>query len=1072
MSTTPNSMAAARARVEQLVERFRTNLDSYKNAAYNETQTRREFIDPFFKALGWDVDNEAGYAPAYKDVIHEDAIKVGGFTKAPDYCFRIGGQRKFFVEAKKPSVDMKNDPEPYYQLRRYGFSAKLPLSIVTDFEELAIVDCRVKPSPNDKASTGRIRYWRYDEYLKHFDEIYNTFSKEAVLTGGFDRSVAAAKTKRGTGEVDKEFLKEIESWRDLLARNIARRNPGLTQRQLNQAVQVTIDRIIFLRICEDRGIEEYGELQGLQNGANVYARLCELFQRADERYNSGLFHFKEEKNRQGHPDDLTLNLKIDDRTLKQILKGLYYPDSPYEFSVLPADILGQVYEQFLGKVIRLTAGHQAKVEDKPEVKKAGGVYYTPTYIVDYIVKNTVGKLLGCPPEAPCPPDSPCHSEPPCQTDPSCHSERSEESALPKRTTSPKPLTPKQAEKLRILDPACGSGSFLIGAYEYLLDWHHDWYSQNDPEKWAKGSEPRLFQGKAGWQLTTAEKKRILVNNIHGVDIDPQAVEVTKLSLLLKVLEEENQESINAQLKFFRERALPDLSRNIKCGNSLIGTDFYEGQQMGLLDEEEQMRINVFDWDGPDGFPEIMKGGGFDAVIGNPPYVRIQAMKEWAAPEVEAYKKLYKAANQGSFDIYVVFIERGLQLLSDGGRLGFICPHKFFNMKYGTPIRSIIANGKHLALVVHFGDQQVFEGATTYTCLIFLDKSSVKECHFIKIDDLTTWRANSEGAEGKIDAKQITAAEWNFTVGRGTALFEKLARMPVKLGDVTNRIYQGPITSADPVFLFKAFQPGKKGTIEVEPSKAGLKILLESAILKRVVRSGSVGRYFATPTALVLFPYEVEDREAQLFTQRELQTRFPLAWEYLEQNRDLLAGREKGKFKDTQWYRFGRTQNLGLWEQPKLMIPYMVTNLAAYLDRSDNFYFINVTTGGYGITSDEKNGSLEYLCALLNSRLLDFYFKRITTTFRSGYFAANKQFIELLPIHPINFSDPTDKSRHDQLVELVERMLDLNKRLQAARTAHEKDTLQRQIDSTDRQIDRLVYELYDLTDEEIKIVESQ
>lgn len=245
MSTGDASLDSAREKIADLVERFRANEAAHRNPAYNEAQTRREFIDPFFKALGWDVDNEAGYAPAYKDVIHEDAIKVGGMTKAPDYCFRIGGQRKFFVEAKKPSVDMKNDPVPYYQLRRYAYSAKLPLSIVTDFEEFVIVDCRAKPAASDKASTGRIRYWRCEEYLDHLEELIDTFSPEGIKKGGLDRLATSARAKRGTGEVDKEFLKEIETWRELLARNIALRNSGLSQRELNEAVQVTIDRIIY-----------------------------------------------------------------------------------------------------------------------------------------------------------------------------------------------------------------------------------------------------------------------------------------------------------------------------------------------------------------------------------------------------------------------------------------------------------------------------------------------------------------------------------------------------------------------------------------------------------------------------------------------------------------------------------------------------------------------------------------------------------------------------------------------------------------------------------------------------------
>jgi type I restriction-modification system DNA methylase subunit len=490
-------------KVLELVERFEYNLEAYKQGKYNETQVRREFIDPFFKTLGWDVDNAQGYAEAYKEVVHEDAIKVGRATKAPDYSFRIGGVRKFFVEAKKPSVYIKEDIHPAYQLRRYAWSAKLPLSILTDFEEFAVYDCRIKPEKTDKASKARVLYLTYSEYSQQWEEIANIFSREAILKGSFDKYAESKKAKRGTAEVDVVFLQEIERWRDLLARNMALRNPRLTRRELNFAVQRTIDRIIFLRICEDRGIEDYGKLMALQNGTQVYERLLKLCYQADDRYNSGIFHFKTEREHQEAPDTLTPALQIDDKVLKDVLKNLYYPDSPYEFSVLPADILGQVYEQFLGKVIRLTAGHQAKVEEKPEVKKAGGVYYTPIYIVEYIVKNTVGKLL-------------------------------------------EDKTPKQAEKLHILDPACGSGSFLLGAYQYLLDWHRDVYLNDDPQKWAKGRSPRLYQNDRGeWKLTIEERKRILLNNIYGVDIDAQAVEVTKLSLLLKVLEGEDEQTLSS-----------------------------------------------------------------------------------------------------------------------------------------------------------------------------------------------------------------------------------------------------------------------------------------------------------------------------------------------------------------------------------------------------------------------------------------------------------------------------------------------------------------------------------------------
>ena len=633
--------------IHELIGRFTENLASYTAGTYNETQLRREFIDPFFKALGWDVDNAAGHAEAYKDVIHEDAIRIGGAVKAPDYCFRIGGTRKFFVEAKKPAVRIAEDAAPAYQLRRYAWSAGLPLSILMNFEEFAVYDCRIKPDQNDRPATARILFFSFRDYAARWDEIAAIFSKQAVLKGVFDRYAESTRLKKGTAGVDEAFLKEIESWRDLLARTIALRNSALSQRELNTAVTLTINRLIFLRICEDRGIEPYGQLQGLLNGPGVYKRLIEIFQRADGRYNSGLFHFRPEKDRTAPPDRLTLGLEIDDKTLKEILHGLYYPESPYEFSVLPADILGRVYEQFLGKVIRLTAGHQAKVEDKPEVKKAGGVFYTPKYIVDFIVERTVGKLL-------------------------------------------EGRTPAQADRLRILDPACGSGSFLIQAYQFLLDWHRDRYVAAGPEKRTKGKRPSLYQGIGGeWRLTTTERKRILLNSIYGVDIDPQAVEVTKLSLLLKVLEGESGEALASQLQLFHERALPDLSVNIRCGNSLIGPDFYDGKLPDLLDDEDRYRINCFDWKAE--FPEIFTGGngrtpsvtrggrdvaspdrdgGFDAVIGNPPYIRIQTMKEWAPLEVEFYKSAFASAGKGNYDIYVTFVEIGDRPPECQGKAGF------------------------------------------------------------------------------------------------------------------------------------------------------------------------------------------------------------------------------------------------------------------------------------------------------------------------------------------------------------------------------------------------------------------
>nr|MDA8403340.1 N-6 DNA methylase [Desulfobacteraceae bacterium] len=688
---------AAPDRIRQLVETFHNNLESYKRGNYNETQVRLEFINPFFEALGWDMNNTAGYAEAYKDVIHEDAIRIGGVTKAPDYCFRVGGARKFFLEAKKPSVNIRENISPAFQLRRYAWSAKLSLSVLTDFEEFAVYDCRVKPSKTDNASHSRIMYLRYPDYISDWDRIAAIFSKQSILKGSFDKYAETTKVKKGTTGVDAAFLQEIERWRDLLARNIALRNPGLSQRELNFAVQQTVDRIIFLRICEDRGIETYGRLMecggsppqdtaasrrtpynSLTAGGIVYRRLIELFRKADEKYNSGLFHFAPEKGRES-ADTLTPGVFIDDKALKDIFKNLYYPDSPYEFSVLPADILGQVYEKFLGKIITLTSGHQARIEEKPEVRKAGGVYYTPTYIVDYIVKNTVGALLS--------------------------------------NKKPGP----RADRLKILDPACGSGSFLIGAYQYLLDWRLSQYLRDGPEKWAAGKTPRVYQTGGGeWRLTTGERKRILLNSIFGVDIDPQAVEVTKLSLLLKVLEGETGQSIGKQMLLFQERVLPDLERNIKCGNSLIGPDYYElplptagaGHAREIArekDDEEMYRVNAFDWHAE--FPDIMNAGGFDAVIGNPPYVNISSKSE------QNYFLIHYNHQNFQQDLYLLFLERYELLLRKNGLLGVIVSNTWLQSVLFKNIRKYLSTTYSWQRVLYL-PEKVFQAVVDTHALIF------------------------------------------------------------------------------------------------------------------------------------------------------------------------------------------------------------------------------------------------------------------------------------------------------------------------------------------------------------------
>jgi len=1006
-------MAKAPDTILKLVENFEQNLDSFKGAGYNETQLRREFIDPFFEALGWDIQNKAGIAPAYKDVIHEDSIKVGTSTKAPDYCFRIGQTKKFFLEAKKPAVDIKTDISPAYQLRRYAWSAKLPLSILTDFEEFAVYDCQIRPNVNDKPSTARIFFCGYKEYGDKWEQIAKIFSKEAVYKGLFDKYASEKTTKRGTTTVDKEFLAEIEEWRNELAKNIAIRNRKLSVYDLNFAVQKTIDRILFLRICEDRGIERIEQLLGLINGSRIYPRLFELFEKADEKYNSGIFHFRREKERPEGPDELSANLKVDDDVLKKIIKNLYYP-CPYEFSIMPAEILGNVYEQFLGKVIRLTASHQAKVEEKPEVKKAGGVYYTPSYIVGYIVKNTAGKL--------------CEGK-----------------------------TPKQIEKLKILDPACGSGSFLIGAYQYLLDYHRDWYVANGLDSRLRGNDKAspyrrrlnkpIYQGKGGqWFLTIDEKKRILLNNIFGVDIDSQAAEVTKLSLLLKVLENETQES----LRLFHERALPDLGNNIKCGNSLIAPDFYQNQQLGLFDDDQQRKINAFDWQKE--FSDILTGKnpGFDIVIGNPPYVRQETISEFKEYLKNHYNVYYPTA-----DLYSYFIEKSIRLLKRRGFFGYIVANKWLRSNYGNPLRFWLKK-YCIEQIIDFGDLPVFKSVTTYPCILIVsnnipsDSFVVSKVENLDFHDLNNYvKANSFQVKQNLNDGNLSLAGVNTQY-----LLDKLINIGLTLDKyVDGKIFRGILTGLNEAFV-----------VDLETQNILIKEDYRSReIIKPFLMGRDIKRY-SLPKAnkfLIFIPsgWTKIQSKSSGNPWNWFRTNYPAISRHLEK---FLTKAQKRYDQGEYWWELRSCDFYEEFLRPKIIIPTIIKK-ACYTFDTQKFFSNDKTS----IISTEDL----YLLGLLNSKLLDFIVHQTSSTKQGGYFEYKPMYLSKLPIRPIDFSKPDEVKKHDRIVSLVEQMLELHKKISEIKNPDEKVRVQRQIEATDSQIDKLVYELYELTKEEIKTIEG-
>ncbi|GHU39339.1 hypothetical protein FACS1894190_03460 [Spirochaetia bacterium] len=927
---------SASASLKKLTDRFESNYAQYMSNEYDESNTRTDFIDRFFELLGWDVRNEQGFSEIYRDVVREDKVVINGQTKAPDYSFRVGGIVKFYVEAKKPSVNIKENTEPAYQVRRYAWTKKLPLSILTDFEEFAIYDTRIKPNSNDAASAARIFYCTFREYEKHFDFIYNTFSKNAILKGSFDKYIDENKNKKGTAEVDSELLNLVEEWRMDLARNIALRNNNISIYNLNTIVQKITSRIIFLRITEDKGIEDADSLLTASKCPNIYEHLNHLFVKANVKYNSGLF--KTEK--------WIEDVIIDDKILQNIIECLYYPKSPYEFSVLPIEILGNIYEKFLGKTIYfrgVKGGHTAIIEEKPEVKKAGGVFYTPQYIVDFIVQNTIGIMI-------------------------------------------KDKTPDEIAALRFVDPACGSGSFLVGVYQYLLNYHLDYYSS---EKNLKSSlkKEKIYEATHGaYKLTISEKQKILQNNIYGVDIDNQAVEVTKLSLYLKLLENEGNEAKEQLYKFTDITLLPSLENNIKCGNSLIGTDFYAQGELSLS-EEEQFKVNCFDWEKE--FAAIFKNDGFDAVIGNPPYGA-----ELLDSEREYLDSKFKIGNT---DTAALFLLKARNLLNENGKTGFIIPKAFTYASNWQKTRNIIL--PDIEVVADCG--KVWQEVKLEMSICINQKNNKKSTFvYYKREDKKLTKFGSK--------KRALCKEFDLILNgvddKETEIGLKIKRANKTLNDF--------IENKRGAMLQK--NVSKKGNIFVLAGKQVGRYFLETKIVKGKIDS-----------KLVL------DEKALLANNS-----------VLVQN--IVAHIEK--------------------PYPHILISASLNNL----ENRKSFVILD-TVNQLTIKNDF---SPTFILGIINSHLVSWYAYRFifANAIRTMHFDSVTTM--KIPFPEIYLSKPADKTEHDKLVTLVDKMLDLKRREHDEPNPQAKTVLQRQIDAVDSQIDTVVYKLYNLTDDEVKVVEGE
>lgn len=894
-----------------------------------------------------------------------------------------------------------------------------------------------------------------------------------------------------------------------------------------------------------------------------------------------------------HPEDLS-EAYGDSRRKKEKVRGLIDILGRYKFTVeentpleeeiaLDPELLGKVFENLLASY---------NEDTKTTARKALGAFYTPREIVSYMVDESLiaylKPALGITPAgkskggSAAPSTADKEGTPPA--DPAEQKLRALFTSLP--ATFETPFTPKQTEALiaaidrvKVLDPACGSGAFPMGVLHRLVDllakldpnnrrWKERQLAkvqfdrslaermQDDEDRETALREitareediKRSFDDRFH-QLDFARKLYLIENCIYGVDILPIACQIAKLRFFIALIVDQNLDTDDPNVGF---RPLPNLETKIVAADTLIPIEKPE-HQMDLLDmqvrplrrELEQVRHDHFNarspdrkakcrkrdaelrakiaemleqngmpadtahalaaWDPydqnhaakffdpewmfgipvgkvriTDKSPATLRGNlalvndvkgqmelaatgvevesGFDIAIGNPPYVRIQTLKQQDPKQVALFKERYEAAKKGNYDLYVVFVECGLNMLSPDGQLAFILPHKFFNAQYGEPLRGLLASGRNLRHVVHFGDQQIFPGATNYVCLLFLSKAGADECRFIKVDDINEWLAEPCGTEGTIASQRIEEAEWKFVVGRSAKLFEKLLHMPLMLKDVTSQIAQGIRTSANEVYVLDLVAD-ESGLVTAYSKQLGGEVTIERQALLRFLQGRDIKPFSATSSGkVVLMPYRIDSGRMSLIHHADFERMFPHAWAYLNANRDHLEGREAGRLRGKDnWYGFIYPKNLNVMLSEKILVPDIANRASFALDAEAEYAF----TSGYGVTR-KKDVALtnEYLVGLLNSRLLDLFWKHGSTPLRGGFFRYFTQYIEQLPIRPIEFSDKAEKAEHDAIVKLVEKITAAKKADPNADTA-----------AWEREIDERVYRLYGLTKDEIAIVEG-
>lgn len=991
-------------KLNDLANRFQTNLAYYKETRnnYNEHSCRIEYIDPLLKILGWDVANERGLAPQYREVIAEN---YSTSTDRPDYTMTLRDVAKFFVEAKKPAVDITRATDPAFQTRKYGWNANHRIAVLTNFEYLAIYDTCYVPKEEDGCAVARYRIFHFTEYADRYDEIVSLISRDVVYSGEFDRYLDDNFPATGgeKQQVDTLFLKQINEWRVLLSNELYRKGGHYQSLEvLNDVVQEFINQIVFLRICEDKNLPLYHKLQDtVSEPEQLQSKLEELFRSADHRYNSGMFS----------GDDIVFDLSS--AVISEMIKRLYYPQSPYLFNIIEPNLLGKIYEMFLTEQLVLLPDGTIGLGKKKDCLNRS-VVTTPTEIVKYMVEKTLSKA--------------CEGK-----------------------------TPVEILDVHIADIACGSGIFLEEAFSYLQNYCVQKYLAN-------GEQGHLIEiGNSSYKLPLDEKKRILRSCIYGIDIDIHAVEVAKFSLLIKLIENETAPSVADETPI-----LPDLSTNILLGNSLISSEELQGIRASA---DELIELAPFDWN------SINNGNPFSVIIGNPPYVNTEGMHALLPiSEVEIYKKKYKTSHK-QFDKYFIFIEQAIRKTAENGYICYIVPNKFFKIGAGEKLRALISKDQMLVSLDDFGDAQLFEDKTIYSSILLLQKTKQDTFVYSSIDSANRLWAGEEVSKIELNGSILNKLPWRLTTDMDfLAMLQKLDQISVPLTKHTE-IFNGIQTSAErptPIYWFSSEDIIAEYQDTIEIRRDGHNYTIEKAILRPYFKptrqdERGLNSYSVLQTdKRIIFPY---DSAGYLIPIDEMKASYPGTYTYLEAYYDRLVPkcvsdsgiRDVPNATADTWYQYGRTQALTAFiNTPKLIVGVLSKEPMYVLDKND-ILIASGGTAGYCAVSKKSDSpyALEYIQAWLSSPITERILEIVGSDFEGGFIARGTFVLSTLPFVELDFENAVQKGIYDRVVEASREIYDINATLSSRPAKRISTLLQARKDALIKEIEELIAKVYQL-----------